>query len=407
MKKSFILFGISKQVKKIRSFPQGNFFKWSHDDKYFARMSENLISIYEAASGKLLGKKMKINNVDNFEWSPSSNVMSIFIQGENNTPSFLSLIEIPSRREIYRKSLFSVKSCRMTWQSEGRFLCLQVDRFKKNNKKLIVTSFEIFNLESKTVTTEILPMKDTVRLFAWEPRGTRFGIIHGPPDTPIVNVSFYQISKKKLEHKNTLEKRSAQLLFWAPCGSYLVIGGKGGTLEFYNAAMGEVMSQSEHHLVTNLYWDPTGRYVCTFVSAWKMQLENGYVIRNFKGDIVNSAELKDQFYDFQWRPRPPSLLSKEQEANIRKNLKTYAAKYAEEDHGLLGVIVDEKFKEQQRLLQEHADRMKAYAEKHKAEREARIQLRDGALSDDESDYVEIETFVERVVDEQEEEIEVE
>merc|ERR1712063_230299 len=98
-----------------------------------------------------------------------------------------------------------------------------------------------------------------------------------------------------------------------------------------------------------------GRYVCTFVSAWKMQLENGYVIRNFKGDIVNSAELKDQFYDFQWRPRPPSLLSKEQEA----------------------------------------------------EREARIQLRDGALSDDESDYVEIETFVERVVDEQEEEIEVE
>mmetsp|Transcript_49239 Transcript_49239/g.74909 ORF Transcript_49239/g.74909 Transcript_49239/m.74909 type:complete len:147 (-) Transcript_49239:36-476(-) len=84
--------------------------------------------------------------------------------------------------------------------------------------------------------------------------------------------------------------------------------------------------------------------------------------------------------------------------------KKYAAKYKEEDAGLLGVIIDAKHKEQQRLLQEYADRMKAYKENYSQEREERIRLRDGALSDDENDYEEIEHFEERVVDEQEEEI---
>ena len=325
-------------------------------------------------------------------------VIAIFIAGQTNTPSFLSLIEVPSRRELYRKSLFSVESCTMTWQSEGKYLCLQVNRYTKS-KKAIVTSFEIFNLEAKIVTTEILLMKDTVKLFAWEPNGSRFGVIHGEADSPIVNVSFYQIGKKKLEHKNTLEKRAAQRLFWSPRGSYLVIGGKNGSLEFYNAAMNETMSESDHYMVSALKWDPTGRYVCTYVSAWKMQLENGYVIRTFKGDVVHKV-LKDQFYDFQWRPRPPTLLTKEKEAAIRKNLKVYAAKYKEEDAGLLGVIVNAKYKEKQRLLQEYAERMKQYKENYAAQRDERARLRDGVYSDDESDFVEVESFEERVVDEQ-------
>lgn len=158
----------------------------------------------------------------------------------------------------------------MHWQSEGKYLCLQIDRYTKT-KKATVTSFEIYNFTTKLVTTEILAMKDTVKVFAWEPTGNRFGIIHGEPEIHHVNVSFYQLGKK-LEHKKTLEKRNAQHLFWSPRGSYLVIGGKNGSLEFYNAAMNETMSESEHYMVSALQWDPTGRYVCTYATAWKVQV---------------------------------------------------------------------------------------------------------------------------------------
>merc|ERR1711862_174116 len=64
--------------KKLRNFPRGNYFKWSHDDKYFARMSEDKISIYETPGCALLDKKSLVfKNIDNFEWSPASNVMAI------------------------------------------------------------------------------------------------------------------------------------------------------------------------------------------------------------------------------------------------------------------------------------------------------------------------------------------
>ena len=37
--------------------------------------------------------------------------------------------------------------------------------------------------------------------------------------------------------------------------------------------------------------------------------------------------MKDKFYQFLWRPRPPSLLSAEKEAEIRSKLKEYTKKY--------------------------------------------------------------------------------
>ncbi len=45
--------------------------------------------------------------------------------------------------------------------------------------------------------------------------------------------------------------------------------------------------------------------------------------------------LKDQFYQFDWRPRAPSLLTKEQEADVAKRLKEYSKRYDEEDSKLL------------------------------------------------------------------------
>lgn len=44
---------------------------------------------------------------------------------------------------------------------------------------------------------------------------------------------------------------------------------------------------------------------------------------------------KDRFQQLSWRPRVPSLLPKEKEEEIKKNLKEYSKKYEEEDEALL------------------------------------------------------------------------
>ena len=47
---------------------------------------------------------------------------------------------------------------------------------------------------------------------------------------------------------------------------------------------------------------------------------------------------KEEFYQFIWRPRPPSKLSKEQEEDILKNLKKYSKKYDEEDAKIMNAV---------------------------------------------------------------------
>src|SRR3569833_2351412 len=61
-----------------------------------------------------------------------------------------------------------------------------------------------------------------------------------------------------------------------------------------------------------------------------MQMENGYHLYDFKGEQLREEHL-DKFKQWQWRPRPPTLLSKEEQKTIRKNLREYSRVFEQED----------------------------------------------------------------------------
>ena len=58
----------------------------------------------------------------------------------------------------------------------------------------------------------------------------------------------------------------------------------------------------------------------TGVSWWGHKVDNAYWIWNFQGKIIKKATV-DKFCQLTWRPRPPTLLSKEQLKDVKKNLK--------------------------------------------------------------------------------------
>ena len=60
------------------------------------------------------------------------------------------------------------------------------------------------------------------------------------------------------------------------------------------------------------------------------QLENGYAIWDFRGQEV-VKHIQDRFKQFIWRPRPPTLLSKDKQKQIRKNLREFSRVFDEED----------------------------------------------------------------------------
>lgn len=87
-------------------------FKWSFDDLYLAKMTtgpQGAISVFEAPGMGLLEKKsIKVENIQDFYWSPSEHTISFWTPEEGNIPARVTLIKIPTREIIRTKNLFNV-----------------------------------------------------------------------------------------------------------------------------------------------------------------------------------------------------------------------------------------------------------------------------------------------------------
>ena len=371
-------------------------FQWSHDDKFFARLNENVISVYQTPDMGLVGKKsIKVPHIRNFAWSPTDNIMAYWTPEVNDAPARVTLIELPSKKEIRQKALFSVSSIILHWQQEGKFLCCKVDRLTKS-KKGQFTNFELFRVKAKDIPVEVLDYKekDIVNAFGWEPRGHRFAVIHGYSDRPgRTDVSFFTMEGEsgKLKQIFTLENKSVNQIRWSPKGRFVLLAsiGKSGSLEWYDVndvasrEEPEAISTNEHFSCNEIHWDPSGRFVATAVTCWLNSNDNGYAIWTLTGKELARVSV-DKLYEFSWRPRPPSLLSPKQQREVKKTLKTRRERYEREDKDLRDSVSSghaakrkaqrDAFYEFQRVAQQHV----------KEEQEKRRKIRElvGGTEDD-------------------------
>lgn len=398
-----------RTCKMLRSFPrtEGGVwpeFKWSHDDKYFGRVGEDAISIYETPSMGLIDKKsIKVPGVKIMDWSPSDNIISYWVPEKDNIPSSVVLMEIPERKMVRERQFYNVCDIKLNWQDTGDYLCVRIARRK--TKKTIIHNFEIFRMRQKNIPVEVLELQDNIIKFAFEPRGHRFAILHGNAAKP--SVSFHKLKKKTLELIKTVEGRTANDIFWSPSGEHVVLAGlgeKNGALEFLNTTNMQSVCETEHHMMTDVAWDPSGRFLITSITQfiepgqnWRAQMENGYKVWSAHGQVLHSVNL-EMAYQILWRPRPKSLLTNAQQTAIADNLKDkYWKRFEAED--------EEIRLSQQSAEQKQKQNLKNNWKTYRAEREAeylseaayRINLRFGLLSDDEDDYVETEIITEEEV----------
>ena len=79
--------------------------------RYFARLGRGQISVYETPDCGLLDKKsIKLENVQDFSWSPNEPVIAAYQseQSSGNLPARIVLLQIPEKTELRQKNLFSV-----------------------------------------------------------------------------------------------------------------------------------------------------------------------------------------------------------------------------------------------------------------------------------------------------------
>jgi translation initiation factor 3 subunit B len=135
-------------------------------------------------------------------------------------------------------------------------------------------------------------------------------------------------------------------------------------------------------------------------------MENGYHLWDFRGSLLREEHI-DKFKQFLWRPRPPTMLSKEEQKRIRKNLREYSKQFDEEDQFELEVANKEVVEARKRQL----DEWRAW--RSRIEKEVRLERADLGLpedpeeglrtADDGEDRV-VEEMVEEVISEHEEEV---
>lgn len=276
-----------------------------------------------------------------------------------------------------------------------------MDHYTSKTKKNTYTGFELFRVKERGIPIEVLNLQnknDKVVAFAWEPQAHRFAIIHQDDGPRPDSISFYSMKGASVTKLTTLKGRQANALYWSPRGSFIILAGLkaiAGQLEFYNVDDLETMATAEHFMATNVDWDPSGRSCATSVTSVH-QMENGFNMWSFYGKLLYRLP-RDKFFQFMWRPRPPTLLSPGDEVEIAKNLKAYSKKYEADDlaRSLEGTMRNTESR--QKLMEEWTAWMAEWRAAHEAEREEHLMLRDSVPSDTEEDIIAEVVEVEEIV----------
>jgi translation initiation factor 3 subunit B len=353
---------------------------------------------------------------------------------KNNSPAHVDLIEIPSRNQIRQKNLFNVTKCSMVWHDDGDYLAVKVTRHTKS-KKTLYNNIELFRVNEPGVPVEMLDIKDAVLALVWEPRGSRFAMIHAEnPSSTKVDVSFYDMMKevpesnisinKKGGNKKgapqmttvselnkilTLEGKQCNVLFWSPAGSTILLASLGdsasGTLEFYDVN-NKTLVIKEHYRANQVLWDPSGRTVATCVSQpvegghFKFAMDNGFVLWSFQGKQLYQQSY-ETFYQFLWRPRE-SLLSKGEIKKVQKNLKKYEKQFEKADKERQRALYLEETKGKRSERKKYRDRLAQLRELRREQKRRHVELQDGYDTDDDAHYSIREIAVETILSTKEE-----
>jgi translation initiation factor 3 subunit B len=314
--------------------------KWSFDGSYFAKKGTDYLSVYEVPSFGLLDKKsIVVKGIKDFQWSPSDHLIAYWLPELGEYPSKIIIMRIPNRQEIATKSRHLVSDCKLQWHKQGDYLCVRVDHWVNKSKKNQISCFEIFHTKVNETPIDSIEMKENVIDFSLEPNGNKLAIIHGEPPTRI-SVRFYKINDKGMPPTilKTFEKQPVNTLFWSPAGQFIVLAGlksMDGLLEFVDTSDMSLMHKQEHTKVSDILWDPTGRYVVSSLSYWTEKSDTGYIVWSFQGKLLHrSPHYMEKFCQLLWRPRPPSLLTEEDIKTIKRDFKKYQYLFEQKDRNL-------------------------------------------------------------------------
>ena len=133
-------------------------------------------------------------------------------------------------------------------------------------------------------------------------------------------------------------------------------------------------------------------------------------MHTFYGNTL-SENPTEKFKQFLWRPRPPTLLSKEEQKQVRKNLREYSKEFDEEDKYAVDIANTAVVEKRKRVLSEWLAWIRREKELLAEDKDAMglpddadepKQAKDASLVTAQEGETVVEEIVEEIIDETEE-----
>jgi translation initiation factor 3 subunit B len=238
-------------------------------------------------------------------------------------------------------------------------------------------------MREKDIPVDVVELKvsEVIDDVFWEPNGNRFAILLHMEQSNYVQ--FYEVEKSNktgvsiasVKMLKQIDEKGISKVVWSPNGRICVLGGvkTSGDLMFWDVQDLVLLANGEHYGCTGIEWDPTGRYVASTVTSWKLKNDTGLILWSLSGQELTKQNI-NSLKQFCWRPRPKSLLSAEDQRKIKKNLKKYSKEFDQEDaieSNKASVDVKSRRKDQ---LAEYKQMMEEFAEKQLHEVEDRVKI---------------------------------
>ncbi|KAK8802004.1 hypothetical protein WA158_006399 [Blastocystis sp. Blastoise] len=317
--------------KVLRKFAcadaQWPMYKFSYDEKYIATKGKDSLD----------RKVIPAVGIQSFDWSPVENMLIYWSPESNNKPASMYALEIPYKQIRQSVSATNVTKIEWKWQNKGKYLAALLSRSSKN-KKRVINQFSIFRMSERYIPVETCIINDeTILDYDFEGNGSKFAIIHSQKE-PKNQIDIYDLESNKTTKEMSLlyslTDKSYNHIYWCPLGRMIILAGLGNPygshLEWFDADSRETVSEADHFMCTDVYWDCSGRYVASCVrektESLKYTLENGYNLWDINGTQLYKAQLP-HFLSFEWRPYPDLNLTKEQIEDVKKNLKKFIPRY--------------------------------------------------------------------------------
>lgn len=307
------------------------------------------------------------------DWNPSVGTQIAYVscldanQGWKVVISDIHFAEednVASEEILIQRNFMNAERLDMLWHPAGTHLAVKVTL-----KKSVEYCF--FHITPRNVAAIQLQVKPGhfANRFAWQPGGEYFAIILEKPvvtggsataqlaESSVMQIYSIKHNKLKLMYETLT---STTHLLWAPKGTRLVaVNFNKSILHFFHVNnSGIVVDKRKLNNVsgTDARWDPTGRFLATWVSSLRnTTMAPQYRIFDGNGIKLFEKEMKP-FSHFAWRPLPPSLLNEQDVLKVKESMKMILEDYN-------ATIQQKKEEEKAKVLKQQQNSETTYVKK--------------------------------------------